>query len=95
MGSAVASLASFVAEAPDVDAARVMERADVPRVRRSLIIQLIDAHFAKVGQSAVKPFERMAIATFGTSIADDLANKQHAGENVSFLFENWKRPVHR
>ena len=70
---------------------RVMERTDIARVRHSLVDQLVGTYLSKLGQRRpVKPFERMAIATFGSSIADDLVNKLITPENVSVLLRTEK-----
>jgi hypothetical protein len=75
----------------DGDVAQVMERTDLARVRHSLVDQLIDAYLAKLGQQRpVKPFERVVIATFGSGIADNLANKLMTPDNVSVILRTGK-----
>lgn len=61
------------------------------RVRHSLVDQLIDAYLAKFGQQhPVELFERVAIATFGSGIADNLANKLMTPDNVSVILRTGK-----
>lgn len=85
------SLANLVIAVRDGDVAQVMERTDLARVRHSLVDQLIDAYLAKLGQQRpVKPFERVAIATFGSGIADNLANKLMTPDNVSVILRTGK-----
>ena len=68
-----------------------MERTDLARVRHSRVDQLIDAYLAKLGQQhPVELFERVAIATFGSGIADNLANKLMTPDNVSVILRTGK-----
>jgi hypothetical protein len=63
--------------------------SDVPRLRYSLVDQIITAYLAKIGQKReVKPFERMAIQTFGASIADEFAIKLTTPENLSAILKS-------
>ncbi|MGH8338132.1 MAG: DUF2939 domain-containing protein [Gammaproteobacteria bacterium] len=85
-GSALVSLERLAAAARASDGATVMARTNVPRVRHAVVHQLITAYLAKIGQTRpVKPFERMAIETFGASLADDLANKLITPDNLSAI----------
>jgi hypothetical protein len=87
-GSAFASLAGLVAAARSGDAQKVMARTDLPRVRHALVDQLIDAYLRRLGRERpVKPFERLAINTFGASIADDLAGKLMTQDNIAVLLQ--------
>jgi len=87
-GSACASLASLVAAARSGDAQKVVARTDLPRVRHALVDQLIDAYLRRLGRERpIKPFERLAINSFGASIADDLAAKLMTQENITVLLQ--------
>ncbi|MBW5435801.1 DUF2939 domain-containing protein [Bradyrhizobium canariense] len=87
-GSAFASLASLVVAVRRGDAEHVVARTDLPRVRHAMVDQLIDAYLRRLGrQRPVKPFERLAINTFGASIADELAGKLMTRENIAALLQ--------
>lgn len=87
--SALISLERLATAARAADGAEVIIRTNVPRVRQAIIGQIISAYLEKVGQKRpVRPFERMAIETFGASIADDLAIKLVTAENLSVLLRN-------
>lgn len=87
--SALVSLERLATAARASDGAEVIARTNVPRVRQAIISQVISAYLEKVGQRRpVRPFERMAIETFGASIADDLAIKLVTAENLSVLLRS-------
>jgi hypothetical protein len=87
--SALISLERLAAAARASDGAEVIARTNVPRVRQAIIGQVISAYLEKVGQKRpVRPFERMAIETFGASIADDLAIKLVTADNLSALLRS-------
>ena len=87
--TALISLERLATAARASDGAEVIARTNVPRVRQAIIGQIISAYLEKVGQKRpVRPFERMAIETFGASIADDLAIKLVTAENLSVLLRN-------
>ena len=80
------SLEQLVAAARRQDGARLLQLTDVPRVRHSLVDQIITAYLHKIGAiRPVKPFERMAIETFGASIADEVVIKLTTADNLSAL----------
>jgi Protein of unknown function (DUF2939) len=88
-GSAVISLQRLATAARNADGAEVIARTNIPRVRHAIVDQLIAAYLEKIGQKRpLKPFERMAIETFGASIADDLAIKLVTPENLSALLKS-------
>ena len=69
-GSAAVSLQGLVRAAQSGDAAAVMSRTDLPRLKRSLVDQIVAAYLNRIGQKrAVKPLERLAANTYGVSIA--------------------------
>jgi hypothetical protein len=87
-GTAFSSLASLVAAARSGDADEVLARTDLPRVRHALVDQLVDAYLRRLGRERpIKPFERLAINTFGASLADDLAAKLMTRDNVAVLLQ--------
>lgn len=87
--SALISLDRLATAARASDGAEVIARTDVPRVRQAIIGQIISAYLEKIGQKRpVRPFERMAIETFGASIADELATKLVTAENLSALLSS-------
>jgi len=88
-GSAFVSVLGLVSAVRSGDAAQVMSRTDLPRVRHSLVDQVMSAYLDRLGQKRpVRPFERMAIAAFGATIADDLAIKFMTPENLSVLLKS-------
>jgi len=65
-----------------------MARTDLPRVRHALVDQLVDAYLRRLGRERpVRPFERLAINTFGASIADDLVGKLITRDNLAALLQ--------
>jgi hypothetical protein len=87
--SALISLERLASAARASDGAEVIARTNVPRVRQAIIGQVIAAYLERVGQKRpVRPFERMAIETFGASIADELAIKLVTAENLSALLKS-------
>lgn len=87
--SALISLQRLATAARASDGAEVIARTNVPRVRQAIIGHIISAYLEKIGQKRlVRPFERMAIETFGASIADDIAIKLVTAENLSALLRS-------
>lgn len=87
-GTALVSLAGLVGAARSGDADQVLARTDLPRVRHAFVDQLIDAYLRRLGRERpIKPFERLAINTFGASLADDLAGKLMTRENIAVLLQ--------
>ncbi|SCB18097.1 Protein of unknown function [Bradyrhizobium shewense] len=88
-GSAFVSLLGLVSAVRSGDAGQVMAKTDLPRVRHSLVDQVMSAYLDRLGQKRlVRPFERMAINAFGAAIADDLAIKFMTPENLSVLLKS-------
>lgn len=88
-GSALVSASGLVSAVRSGDAAQVMARTDLPRVRHSIIDQVMAAYLDRLGQKRpVRPFERMAINAFGATIADDFAIKLMTPENLSVLLKS-------
>ncbi|MBW7974097.1 DUF2939 domain-containing protein [Bradyrhizobium sp. BR 10289] len=92
-GSALASLARLAEAARRGDAEQVLARTDLPRVRHALVDQLVDAYLRRLGRERpIKPLERLAINTFGASIADELAAKLMTRENIAVLLQTGALP---
>jgi Protein of unknown function (DUF2939) len=88
-GSAFVSVLGLVSAVRSGEAAEVMARTNLPRVRHSIVDQVVSAYLDRVGQKRpVRPFERMAINAFGATIADDLAIKLMTPENLSVLLQS-------
>lgn len=83
-GSTFVSALDLASAIRSGDAPQVMARTDLPRLRHSLVDQVVSTYLDRFGQKrAVRPFERMAIHAFGATIADDLAIKLLTPENLT------------
>ena len=90
-GSAAMSLHGLVQAAQSGDAAAVMSRTDLPRLKRSLVEQIVAAYLNRIGQKrAVKPLERLAANTYGASIADVMVGKLLTQERLTELLNSGK-----
>ena len=90
-GSAAVSLHGLVQAAQSKDAAAVMSRTDLPRLKRSLVDQIVAAYLNRIGQKrAVKPLERLAANTYGASIADVMVGKLLTQERLTELLNSGK-----
>ncbi|MCP2132716.1 DUF2939 domain-containing protein [Bradyrhizobium ottawaense] len=88
-GSAFVSALDLVSAVRGGDAAQVIARTDLPRVRHSLVDQVVSAYLDRLGQKRpVRPLERMAINAISATIADDLAIKLMTPENLSVLLKS-------
>jgi len=88
IGSAVVSLSHLVEAARAGDGAAVLARTDMPRLRRSLVDQIVSAYLKQIGRDRpVKPLERMAANTYGASIADAMIAKLLTEENLTQLLK--------
>jgi Protein of unknown function (DUF2939) len=88
IGSAVVSLGNLVEAARAGDGAAVLARTDMPRLRRSLVDQIVSAYLKQIGRDRpVKPLERMAANTYGASIADAMIAKLLTEENLTRLLK--------
>lgn len=88
-GSAFVSALDLVSAVRSSDAAQVMTRTDLPRVRHSLVDQVVSAYLDRLGQKRpVRPLERMAISAIGATIANDLAIKLVTPENLSAVLKS-------
>jgi len=91
VGSAAVSLQGLVRAAQSGDAAAVMSRTDLPRLKRSLVDQIVAAYLNRIGQKrAVKPLERLAANTYGASIAEVMVGKLLTQERLTELLNSGK-----
>ena len=89
VGSAVAALNGLVQAARAGDGAEVLARTDLPRLRHSLVDQIVAAYLKRIGQDRpVKPLERMVANTYGASIADALVGKLLTEQNLTNMLRN-------
>ena len=90
-GSAAVSLQGLVRAAQSGDAAAVMSRTDLPRLKRSLVDQIVAAYLNRIGQKrAVKPLERLAANIYGASIAEVMVGKLLTQERLTELLNSGK-----
>ena len=91
VGSAAVSLQGLVQAVQSKDGAAVMSRTDLPRLKRSLVEQIVAAYLNRIGQKrAVKPLERLAANTYGASIADVMVGKLLTPERLTELLNSGK-----
>src|SRR4051795_4509239 len=89
VGSALVSLNGLATAARAGDGAAVLARTDMPRLRRSLVDQIVSAYLKQLGRDRpVKPLERMAANTYGASIADAMIAKLLTEENLTRLLNS-------
>jgi hypothetical protein len=90
-GSAALSLDGLVQAAQSGDAAAVMSRTDLPRLKRSLVDQIVAAYLNRIGQNrTIKPLERHVANTYGASIADVVVGKLLTPEHLTELLNSGK-----
>jgi len=88
-GAAAVSLDRLVQAAQSGDAAALMSRTDLPRLKRSLVDQIVAAYLNRIGQKrAIKPLERLAANTYGASIADAMVGKLLTPERLTELLHS-------
>src|SRR3954467_12805935 len=88
-GSGFFSVLGLVSAVRSGDAAQVMARTNLPRLRHSVVDQVVSAYLDRIGQKRpVRPFERMAVNAVGATIADDLAVRLMTPENLSVLLRS-------
>ena len=89
VGSAVVALNGLVQAARAGDSAEVLARTDLPRLRHSLVDQIVAAYLKRIGQDRpVKPLERMVATTYGASIADAMVGKLLTEQNLTNMLRN-------
>jgi DUF2939 family protein len=85
-GSAVVSVRGLVGAVRAGDGAEILARTDQPRLRRSLVDQIVSAYLVQIGQNRpIKPFERMVANTYGASIADALVSAMLSSDNLTSI----------
>jgi len=90
-GSAAVSLHRLVQAVQSKDAAAVMSRTNLPRLKRSLVDQIVAAYLNRIEQKrAVKPLERLAANIYGASIADVMVGKLLTQERLTELLNSGK-----
>jgi|ERR1700694_5469818 len=89
VGSAVISLNGLVQAARAGNGAEILARTDLPRLRRSLVDQIVSAYLRRIGQDRpVRPLERMIANTYGSSIADALVGKMLTAEKLTDMLKD-------
>src|ERR1700692_2388727 len=88
-GPAVMSLNGLVQAARSGDGAEILARTDLPRLRHSLVDQIVAAYLKRICQDRpIKPLERMVANTYGASIADAAVGKLLTEENLTNMLKN-------
>ena len=89
IGSAIVSLNGLVGAAKAGNGAEILARTDVPRLKRSLVDQIVTAYLIRTGQNRpIKPIERLLANTYGATIADALVAKMLTAENLTNILQN-------
>ncbi len=89
IGSAIVSLNGLVGAAKAGDGAEILARTDVPRLKRSLVDQIVTAYLVRTGQNRpIKPIERLLANTYGATVADALVAKMLTAENLTNILKN-------
>jgi hypothetical protein len=87
-GSAVVSLNGLVEAARAGNGVEILARTDVPRLKHSLVDQIVAGYLIRTGQDRpIKPLERMVANTYGASIADALVAKMLTSENLTNMLQ--------
>jgi hypothetical protein len=89
IGSAIVSLNGLVGAAKAGNGAEILARTDVPRLKRSLVDQIVTAYLIRTGQNRpIKPIERLLANTYGATIADALVAKMLTADNLTNILKN-------
>ena len=89
VGSAIISLNGLVAAAKAGNGTEILARTDVPRLKRSLVDQIVTAYLIRTGQNRpIKPIERLLANTYGATVADALVAKMLTAENLTNILKN-------
>lgn len=90
LGTAVASLKGLVDDTRSGNAAAIMSRVDLPRLRTSLAEQIVRAHFSRIEQTRpLKTIERIAAPT----IVDALLAKLLTPDNIMKVLQSGALPA--
>jgi Protein of unknown function (DUF2939) len=86
VGSALVSLGGLADAARRGDGAEVLARTDVVRLRHSLVDQIVSSYLKQAGRDRqIKPLERLALNTYGASIADAMIAKMLTEQNLTAI----------
>jgi DUF2939 family protein len=86
--SAIVSLNSLIEAARAGNGAEILARTDVPRLKHSLVDQIISSYLIRTGRDRpIKSFERIVANTYGASIAEALVSKMLTPENLSNILQ--------
>ena len=89
IGSAIVSLNGLAVAAKAGNGAEILARTDVPRLKRSLVDQIVTAYLIRTGQNRpIKPIERLLANTYGATIADALVAKMLTADNLTNILQN-------
>jgi hypothetical protein len=89
VASAAISLNGLLQAVRAGDGAAIVARTDMPRLRHSLVDQIVSAYLRRIGQDRpVKPLERMVANTYGASIADAMVGKLLTQETLTNMLKN-------
>ncbi|WP_375414040.1 DUF2939 domain-containing protein [uncultured Bradyrhizobium sp.] len=84
VGSAVISLGGLVEAARAGDGAAVLARTDLPRLRHSLVEQIVGGYLKQLGRDRpIKPLEQMLVNSYGATVADAMIAKMLTKENLT------------
>jgi hypothetical protein len=94
VGSAILSLNGLVEAARAGDGAAILSRTDLPRLRHSLVDQIVFAYLKRVGRDRpVKPMERLVASTYGATIADAMVGKMLTADNLTQILRDGRVAV--
>ena len=94
VGSAILSLNGLAGAARDGDGAAILSRTDLPRLRHSLVDQIVFAYLKRVGRDRpVKPMERLVASTYGATIADAMVGKMLTADNLTQILRDGRVAV--
>jgi Protein of unknown function (DUF2939) len=94
VGSAILSLNGLAGAARDGDGAAILSRTDLPRLRHSLVDQIVFAYLKRVGRDhQVKPMERLVASTYGATIADAMVGKMLTADNLTQILRDGRVAV--
>ena len=89
VGSAIVSLNGLVGAAKAGNGVEILARTDVPRLKRSLVDQIVSAYLIRTGQNRpIRPIERLVANTYGATIADALISKMLTAETLTNILQN-------
>ncbi len=89
VGSAVWSVKSSAEATQSGNGPEIIARSDLPRVKRSLVDQIVRAYLERQGaKRPLKPMELMLANTYGASIADALVEKMLTEENLTKMLRS-------